>query len=59
VRRHLRVTGSSWREMSEEVGKRETVFRRYELWLRQGLWQRILAPWGEEALPGPATKKPN
>jgi transposase len=33
-------TGSSWREMPEEFGKRERAYRRYELWLKQGLWQR-------------------
>jgi Putative transposase of IS4/5 family (DUF4096) len=49
-------TGSSWREMPEEFGKWESAYRRYELWLRQGLWQRILEALGEEALPGPATK---
>jgi transposase len=47
-------TGSSWREMPEEFGKWETAYRRYELWLKQGLWQRILQALGEEALPGPA-----
>jgi hypothetical protein len=52
-------TGSSWREMPEEYGKWESAYRRYELWLRQGLWQRILQALGEEELPGPATKKPN
>lgn len=52
-------TGSSWREMPQEFGKWESVYRRYELWLRQGLWQRILQALGEEALPGPATKEPN
>jgi hypothetical protein len=52
-------TGSSWREMPEEFGKWESAYRRYELWLRQGLWQRILEALGEEALAGPATKKPN
>ncbi len=30
-------TGSSWREMPEEYGKWETAYRRYELWLKQGL----------------------
>jgi transposase len=52
-------TGSSWREMPEEFGKWASASRRYELWLRQGLWQCILQALGEEALPGPATKKPN
>lgn len=52
-------TGSSWREMPEEFGKWESAYRRYELWVKQGLWQRILQALGEEALPGPATKGPN
>ncbi len=50
-------TGSSWREMPEEFGKWETAYRRYELWLEQGLWQRILEALGEESLPGPATNE--
>ena len=52
-------TGSSWREMPEEFGKWESAYRRYELWVRQGLWQHILQALGEVALPGPGTKKPN
>jgi transposase len=52
-------TGSSWREMPEEFGKWESAYRRYELWLKQGLWQRILQALGEEALQGPATKESN
>ena len=52
-------TGSSWREMPDEYGKWETAYRRHELWVEQGLWQRILRALGEESLPGPATKKPN
>jgi hypothetical protein len=50
-------TGSSWREMPEEFGKWETAYRRYELWVKQDLWPRILGALGEEGLPGPATKK--
>jgi hypothetical protein len=50
-------TGSSWREMPEEYGKWETAYKRYELWLGQGLWQRILEALGEEGLPGPKTKE--
>jgi transposase len=49
-------TGSSWREMPEEFGKWESAYRRYKLWLRQGLWQPILEALGEKELPGPATK---
>jgi hypothetical protein len=52
-------SGSSWREMPEEFGKWETAYRRHELWVEQGLWQRILRVLGEEDLPGPATKEPN
>jgi transposase len=51
-------TGSSWREMPEEYGKWETVYRRHELWLKKGLWRRILRVLGEEDLSGPATKEP-
>jgi hypothetical protein len=47
-------TGSSWREMPEEFGKWERAYRRYELWLKQGLWQRIVVALGEGELPGPA-----
>jgi transposase len=50
-------TGSSWREMPEEYGNWETAYRRYEVWVQQGLWPRILRVLGEESLPGPATKK--
>ena len=52
-------TGSSWREMPEEHGKWETAYRRHKLWVKQGLWQRILRTLGEEPSPGPATKKRN
>ena len=51
-------TSSSWREMPEEYGKWETAYRRHELWLKKGLWRRILRVLGEEDLPGPATKEP-
>jgi len=50
-------TGSSWREMPEEFGKWETAYRRYELWLRQGLWERILRALGEEGLLEPTAKE--
>jgi hypothetical protein len=50
-------TGSSWREMPEEFGKWETAYRRYELWVKQGLWERILQTMGEEGLPGPMIKE--
>jgi transposase len=50
-------TSSSWREMPEEYGKWETAYRRYRLWLEQGLWERIIQALGEEGLPGPTTKE--
>jgi transposase len=61
AKRYLWVAraGSSWREMPEEYGNWETAYRRYELWVQQGLWPRILRVLGEESLPGPTTKKPN
>ena len=51
-------TGSSWREMPEEYGKWESAYRRHELWVKQGLWGRILRALGEEDLPGPEMKEP-
>jgi hypothetical protein len=30
--------------MPKEYGKWEAAYRRYQLWLKQGLWQRILGP---------------
>jgi hypothetical protein len=35
----------------------DPAYKRYELWLGQGLWQRILEALGEEGLPGPKTKE--
>jgi transposase len=51
--------GCPWREMPEEFGRWETAYRRYELWAKQGLWQRILRTLGEKSFPGPATKERN
>ena len=50
-------TGSSWRETPEKFGKWQTAYRRYELWVKQRLWQRTLGALGEEGLQGPATKE--
>lgn len=50
-------TGSSWREMPEEFGKWERAYRRHELWVKQGLWGRILRALGEEDLLGLAPKE--
>ena len=45
--------------MPEEYGKWESAYKRHELWMKQGLWQRILRVLGEEVLLGAATKEPN
>ena len=52
-------TGSSWREMPEEFGKWPSAYKRHEVWMKQGLWQRILRALGEEDVPGPIAKEPN
>ena len=50
-------TGSSWQEMpEEEYGKWERAYRRYRLWLVQGLWKRILEALEGKRCSGPATK---
>ncbi len=41
-------TDASWREMPEEFGKWETAYRRYRLWLGQGLWQLMATTLGIE-----------
>jgi hypothetical protein len=51
-------TGSSWREMPEEYGDFTTAYKRWRLWVKRGLWQRILGVLGHKDLPGPATKGP-
>ena len=45
--------------MPEEYGKWESAYRRHELWVKQGIWPRILRELGEEDLLGPLTKEPN
>jgi transposase len=50
-------TGSFWRKMPEEFGKRTTAYRRYELWVKRGLWGRILGALEEYGLTEPVTKK--
>jgi hypothetical protein len=35
-------TGSSWRELPERFGPWSTVSSRYQRWLKDGLWERIL-----------------
>ncbi len=35
-------TASSWRELPERFGSWSTVASRYQRWLKEGLWERIL-----------------
>lgn len=35
-------TGSSWRELPEHFGPWSTVATRYQRWVKEGLWARIL-----------------
>jgi Putative transposase of IS4/5 family (DUF4096) len=35
-------TGSSWRELPERFGPWSTVASRYQRWVKEGLWARIL-----------------
>ncbi len=35
-------TGSSWRELPERFGPWSTVSSRYQRWLKEGIWTRIL-----------------
>jgi transposase len=50
-------TGSSWREMPEEFDKWESAYRSHGLWVKQGLWERILQALGEKGFPGPQRAK--
>jgi transposase len=50
-------TDSSWRQMPEEFGNWTTAYRRYKLWVKRGLWARILGALGEDGLTVPVTKK--
>ena len=34
-------TGSPWRDLPEELGGWNSVFRRFSRWSRKGVWQRI------------------
>src|SRR5262249_48735847 len=35
-------TGASWREVPPCLGPRPTLHRRYPIWRRDGIWQRVL-----------------
>src|SRR5262249_47427507 len=48
-------TASPWREMPARFGKWDTAYARYRLWLRQGLWQRLIDALGPVGTPTLAT----
>ena len=37
-------TGSPWRDLPEEFGKCNTVFKRFRDWVKAGIWQNSLMP---------------
>jgi len=39
----LMHSGASWREMPTTYGPWQTIYARYALWVRTGLWDRIAA----------------
>lgn len=43
-------TGCPWRDLPECYGKWQTVYSRFRLWCRQGLFARILAQLGRKAV---------
>ena len=34
-------TGSPWRDLPEEFGKWNTVFKRFRDWVKAGIWQKL------------------
>jgi transposase len=36
-------TGIPWRDLPKEFGKWQTVYKRFRLWIDQGLWSRIVS----------------
>jgi hypothetical protein len=44
-------SAAPWREMPAQFGKWNTVYVRYRLWRKQGLWLRISDALGPDALP--------
>lgn len=46
-------SGRSWRDLPAHFGRWQSVYGRYQLWRRDGLWDRLLAilhPDGETSL---------
>jgi transposase len=39
--------GAPWRDLPEEFGKWNSVFRRFRRWARKGVWKRLFTELGE------------
>jgi transposase len=40
--------GAPWRDLPEEFGKWNSVFRRFRRWARRGVWKRLFTELGED-----------
>jgi transposase len=43
------ITGCRWQDMSRSYGAYQTAWRRLKRWLKEGIWNRILASAQEKA----------
>ena len=39
--------GAPWRDLPEEFGKWNSVFRRFRRWAKKGVWKRLFTELGE------------
>ena len=40
--------GAPWRDLPEEFGRWNSVFRRFRRWARKGVWKRLFTELGED-----------
>ena len=40
--------GAPWRDLPEEFGKWNSVFRRFRRWAKKGVWKRLFTELGED-----------
>jgi transposase len=43
-------TGTPWRDLPEQFGKWNSIWRRYDRWCARGIWQKLVKPLGEPDL---------